>query len=192
LLCVEAVPIAAQHGRLAAKKNLAMSMSKASIPVFEMGLNVLSALLDKAEAYAEAKRIDPTALLGVSLFLGMLAFSRQIQRACDQAKNAGARLAGIDPPSHEDSEKTIADLKARIAKTVAFLKTLDTGKINESPEREITFPLGPKKGHMKGADYLKQFAVPNFHVTTAYDILRHSGIEIGKSDFLGVIPMRMT
>jgi uncharacterized protein len=171
-----------------------MSMSDASIPVFEIGLNVLSALLDKAEAYAEAKRIDPTVLLGVSLFPGMLVFSRQMQRACDVAKNAGARLADIEPPSHEDSEKTIADLKARITKTIAFLKTLDTGKIDRSAEREITFPLGSKKGHMTGAGYLNHFAVPNFHfhVTTAYDILRHCGVDIGKNDFLGAIPMRTT
>jgi uncharacterized protein len=171
-----------------------MSMSDASIPVFEIGLNVLSALLDKAEAYAEAKRIDPTVLLGLSLFPGMLAFSRQIQRACDQAKNGGARFAGVEPPSHEDSEKTIAELKARIAKTLAFLKTLDTRKIDESAEREITFPLGPKKGHMRGSDYLNHFAVPNFHfhVTTAYGILRHCGVDIGKNDFLGDIPMRTT
>jgi hypothetical protein len=169
-----------------------MSMFKASIPVFEIGLNVLSALLDKAEAFAEAKRIDPAVLLSVSLFPGMLAFSRQIQRACDQAKNAGARLAGIDPPSYEDSEKTIADLKSRIAKTVALLKTFDTMKIDESADREIVFPLGPKKGHMSGEDYLNHFAVPNFHfhVTTAFDILRHCGVEIGKNDFLGAIPMR--
>ena len=171
-----------------------MSMSDASIPVFEIGLNVLSALLDKAEAYAEAKRIDPTVLLGVSLFPGMLAFNQQVQRACDQAKNGSARLAGVEPPSHEDSEKTITELKARISKTLAFLRTLDTRKIDESAEREITFPLGPKKGHMRGSDYLNHFAVPNFHfhVTTAYGILRHCGVEIGKSDFLGDIPMRTT
>jgi hypothetical protein len=171
-----------------------MSMSKASIPVFEIGLNVLSALLDKAVAFAEAKRIDPAALLGVSLFPGMLPFSGQIQRACDQAKNGGARLAGVDPPRHDDSEKTIAELKARIAKTAAFLKTLDTRKIDESADREIAFPLGPKKGHMKGADYLNHFALPNFHfhVTTAYNILRHCGVDIGKTDFLGAIPMRTT
>src|SRR5215472_9958886 len=128
-----------------------MSMSKASIPVFENGLNVLSALLGKAETFAEAKKIDPAALLGISLFPGMLTFTGQIQRACDAAKNASARLAGIDPPRHEDNEKAIADLKARIAKTIALLKTLDTGKIDESEDREIVFPLGPKKGHMKGA-----------------------------------------
>jgi hypothetical protein len=150
-------------------------MSNASIPVFEIGLNVLVALLDKAEAFAEAKRIDPTALLGVSLFPGMLTFTGQIQRACDTAKNTGSRLAGIDPPIFEDSEKTIADLRARIDKTVALLNTLDTTKIDKSADREIVFPIGPKKGHMTGADYLNHFALPNFHfiVTTAYCILRH-------------------
>ncbi len=171
-----------------------MSMSNASIPVFEIGLNALSVLLDKAEAYAEAKRIDPTALLNARLFPDMFAFTRQVQSACDQAKNGGARLAGVDPPRYEDNEKTIAELRARITKTVAFVKTLDAEKIDESADREITFPLGPNKGHMKGADYLNHFAVPNFyfHVTTAYDILRHCGVEIGKRDFIGAIPMRMT
>jgi uncharacterized protein len=171
-----------------------MSMSNASIPVFEIGLNALSALLDKAEAHVEAKRIDPTALLNARLFPDMFAFTRQVQSACDQAKNGCARLAGVDPPRYEDNEKTIAELKARIAKTVAFVKTLDAKRIDESADREITFPLGPNKGHMKGVDYLKHFAVPNFyfHVTTAYDILRHCGIEIGKRDFIGTIPIIIT
>ncbi|MGH6976154.1 MAG: DUF1993 domain-containing protein, partial [Stellaceae bacterium] len=104
------------------------------------------------------------------------------------------RLAGIDPPRYEDNEKTIAELKARIAKTVAFVKTLDAKKIDESAYREIAFPLGPNKGHMKGADYLYHFVLPifYFHVTTAYDILRHCGVEIGKRDFMGAIPMRTT
>jgi hypothetical protein len=172
-----------------------MSMSNASIPVFEIGLSALSALLDKAEAYAEARRIDPTVLLNSRLFPDMFAFTRQVQSACDQAKNGGARLAGIDPPRYEDNEKTIAELKARIVKTVSFVKTLDAKKIDESADREITFPLGPTNmGHMRGTDYLNHFAVPNFyfHVTTAYDILRHCGVEIGKRDFLGTIPMRIT
>jgi hypothetical protein len=172
-----------------------MSMSSASIPVFEIGLNALSALLDKAQAYAEERSIDPTVLLNMRLFPDMFALTRQVQSACDQAKNGGARLAGIDPPPYEDNEKTIAELKARIVKTIAFVKTLDARKIDESADREITFPLGPNnKGHMKGADYLNHFAVPNFyfHVTTAYDILRHCGVEIGKRDFFGAIPMRMT
>ena len=172
-----------------------MSMSNASIPAFEIGLNALSAILDKAETYAAAKSIDPTVLLSARLFPDMFAFTRQVQSACDQAKNGGARLAGIDPPRYEDNEKTIAELKARIAKTIAFVKTLDAKKIDESADREITFPLGPNnRGHMKGADYLNHFALPNFyfHLTTAYDILRHCGVEIGKRDFLGSIPMRMT
>ena len=162
-------------------------MSNASIPVFEISLNALSVLLDKAEAYAEAKKIDPAALLSTRLFPDMFTLTRQVQSACDQAKNGGARLAGIDA--------SFPELKARIAKTVAFVKTLDAKKIDASADREITFPLGPtNKGHMKGADYLNHFVLPNFyfHATTAYDILRHCGVEIGKRDFLGAIPMRMT
>jgi uncharacterized protein len=163
--------------------------------VFEIGLGTLSALLDKAEAYAEAKKIDPSVVLNVRLFPDMFAFIRQVQSACDQAKNGGARLAGIEPPGFEDNEKTIAELKARIAKTITFVKTLDAKKIDESADREITFPLGPTiKGHMRGEDYLNHFALPNFyfHLTTAYDILRHCGVEIGKRDFIGAIPMRIT
>jgi uncharacterized protein len=171
----------------------AVSMSLASIPVFEIGLNALSAILDKAETYAAAKSIDPAVLLSERLFPDMFALAQQVQSACDQAKNGGARLAGVDPPRYEDNEKTIAELKARIAKTVTFLKMLDAKKIDRSADREITFPLGPNMGHMKGADYLNHFAVPNFHfhVATAYDILRHCGVEIGKRDFLGAIPMRI-
>jgi hypothetical protein len=169
-------------------------MSNASIRVFEIGLNALSAILDKAQTYAAAKSIDPAVLLGARLFPDMFAFTRQVQSACDQAKNGGARLAGIDPPGYEDNEKTITELKARIAKTIAFLRTLDARKIDESADREITLPLGPNRGHMKGADYLNHFALPNFyfHLTTAYDILRHCGVEIGKLDFLGAIPMRIS
>jgi hypothetical protein len=172
-----------------------MSMSKTSIPVFEVSLNALSAILDKAEAYTKAKQIDPTVVLNASLFPDMFALTRQIQSACDQAKNGGARLAGVEPPRYEDNEKTFPELKARIAKTVAYLKTLDDEKIDASADREITFPLGPnKKGRMKGTDYLNHFALPNFyfHVTTAYGILRHCGVEIGKLDFLGVIPIKVT
>src|SRR5690348_6529618 len=104
-----------------------MSLSSASIPVFEVGLNVLSSLLDMAEAYAEAKRVDPAVLLNARLFPDMLPFVRQVQSACDQAKNGSARLAGVDPPKYEDNEKAIADLKARIAKTITFIKSLDAG-----------------------------------------------------------------
>lgn len=172
-----------------------MSMSTAALPTFEIGLNALSGLLDKAEAYAQAKKIDPAVLLNARLFPDMFAFARQVQIVSDQAKGGGARLAGIDPPKYEDNETTIAELKARIAKTLDFVKTLDAKKIDESAEREITFPLGPtNKGHMKGADYLNHFVLPNFyfHLATAYDILRHCGVEIGKRDYLGGIPIRKT
>ena len=125
----------------------------------------------------------------------MFAFTRQVQSACDQAKNVGARLAGVDPPRYEDNEKTIAELRTRIAETVAFVKTLDAERIDTAADREITFPLGTNNmGLMRGADYLNHFALPNFyfHLPTAYDILRHCGVEIGKRDFLGTIPMRIT
>lgn len=172
-----------------------MSISSASIPVFEIGLNALSVILDKAEAHAEAKKIDPTVLLNARLFPDMFPLTRQVQIACDQAKNGAARLAGLEPPKHEDNEKTFAELKARIAKALAYVKTLDAKAIDVATDRQVTFPLGPNnKGHMKGADYLNHFALPNFyfHLTTAYDILRHCGVEIGKRDFLGAIPLRMT
>ena len=172
-----------------------MSMSSASLPVFEIGLNALATLLDKLEAYAAAKKVDPAVLLNARLFPDMFAFARQVQIVCDQAKNGGARLAGIEPPRHEDGEKTVGELRARIAATIAFVKTLDAGKINASADRDITFPLGPDhKGHMRGADYLNHFVLPNFyfHLATAYGILRHNGVEIGKRDFLGAIPMTMT
>ena len=170
-------------------------MSNASIPVFEISLNALSVLLDKAEAYAEAKKIDPAALLNTRLFPDMFPLTRQVQIACDQAKNGAARLAGLEPPKHEDNEKTFAELKARIAKALAYVKTLDAKAIDAAADRQVTFPLGPNnKGHMKGADFLNHFVLPNFyfHLTTAYDILRHCGLEVGKRDFLGAIPLTMT
>ena len=172
-----------------------MSISSASIPVFEVGLNALSVILDKAEAHAEAKKIDPTVLLNARLFPDMFPLTRQVQIACDQAKNGAARLAGLEPPKHEDNEKTFAELKARIAKALAYVKTLDAKAIDAAADRQVTFPLGPNnKGHMKGADFLNHFVLPNFyfHLTTAYDILRHCGLEVGKRDFLGAIPLTMT
>ena len=172
---------------------MSSSMSHASLPVFEIGLNALSAVLDKAEAHAVAKKIDPSVLVSWRLIPDMFALARQVQIASDQAKNGSARLAGIEPPRYEDNETTIEQLKERLAKTVAFLKTLDPKAIDTSADREITFPLGPdNKGHMKGSDYLNHFVLPNFyfHLTAAYAILRQCGVEIGKRDFLGAIPMR--
>jgi uncharacterized protein len=171
------------------------SMSNASIPVFQIGLEALSAILDKASAHAAAKKIEPSILLQSRLSPDMFPLVRQVQIAADLAKNGSARLAGVDPPRLEDNETTIDELKERIAKTLAFLKTLDTKQIDASGDREITFPLGPtNKGHMKGTDYLNHFMLPNFyfHTTAAYAILRHCGVDIGKRDFLGAIPMRMS
>jgi hypothetical protein len=174
---------------------MSYSMSKASLPVFEIGLNALSAVLGKAAAYAAAKKIDPTVLVQSRLYPDMFALNRQVQIAADLAKNGGARLAGVEAPRHEDNETTLDQLRTRIANTLAYLKTLDGKQIDGSAEREITFPLGPNnKGHMKGDDYLNHFMLPNFyfHLTAAHAILRHCGVEIGKRDFLGAIPMKMT
>jgi uncharacterized protein len=174
---------------------MSFSMSQASLPVFEISLNALSAVLEKAHAHAAAKKIDSSVLLNSRLYPDMFALVSQVQIATDQAKNGSARLAGVEAPRYEDNETTMDQLQARIAKTVAYLKTLDPRRIDASADREITFPLGPKNtGQMKGRDYLNHFVLPNFyfHVTAAYAILRHCGVDIGKRDFLGAIPLRMS
>jgi len=168
------------------------AMSQASLPVFEIGLNALIAVLDKAAAHAAAKKIDPSVILGWRLAPDMFALMRQVQTACDQAKNGASRLAGIEPPKFEDNETSIDQLKERLTKTVAFLKTLDSKAIDASADREITFPLGPAKGQMKGGDYLNHFVLPNFyfHLTAAYACVRACGVDLGKRDFLGTIPIK--
>jgi len=174
---------------------MSFSMSKASIPVFEIGLNALSAILDKAAAHAAAKKIEPAVLLQSRLAPDMFPLVRQVQIVSDQAKNGSARLAGVEAPRFDDNETTIDQLKDRITRTLAYVKTLDAKQMDGAGDREITFPLGPtNKGHMKGADYLNHFVLPNFyfHMTAAYAILRHCGVDIGKRDFLGGIPMKMT
>lgn len=165
---------------------MSFSMSQASLPIFEISLNALSAILDKAEAHAAAKKIDPSVLLHSRLSPDMFALVRQVQIATDLGKNGSARLAGVEAPPYEDNETTMDELKTRIARTVAYLKTLDPKQIDASADREIAFPLGPTNtGHMKGDDYLNHFVLPNFyfHLTTAYAILRHCGVDIGKCDF---------
>lgn len=168
------------------------TMSQACLPVFQTGLTALSGVLEKAAAYAEAKKVDPSVLLSYRLAPDMFALARQVQVAADQAKNGAARLAGIEPPKFEDNETSIEQLKERLAKTLAFLKTLDAKAIDASAERTITFPLGKQQGQMNGADYLNHFVLPNyyFHLTAAYAIARHCGVEIGKRDFLGAIPIK--
>ncbi len=170
------------------------TLSQASLPVFEIGLNALSAVLDKATAYATAKKIDPSVVLGWRLAPDMFALARQVQIAADQAKNASSRLAGVEPPKFEDNETTVDQLKARLAKTIAYLKTLDAKALDASIDREITFPLGPtKKGQMTGADYLNHFVLPNFyfHLTAAYACVRSCSVDVGKQDFLGAIPLKI-
>jgi len=171
------------------------SMSQASLPAFEINLNALSGLLDKAEAFIAARKTDAATLLHAKLAPDMFDLTRQVQVATDQARRGAARLAGTEAPKVDDNETSIAQLKDRIAKTVAYVKSLDRKTIDAAADKEIVFPLGPdKKGHMKGDDYLNHFVLPNFyfHCTAAYAILRHLGVEIGKRDFIGNIPLTIT
>jgi uncharacterized protein len=171
-----------------------LSVSQASVSAFEIGLNALSGVLDKAAAFVAAKKIDPAVLLHTRLAPDMFDLTRQVQVVTDQARRGAARLAGAQPPSYEDTETTIDQLKARLAKTVAYLKTLDQKQIDASADRDITFPLGGgKNGQMKGNDYLNHFVLPNFyfHLTAAYAIVRHCGVDVGKRDFMGAIPVKM-
>lgn len=167
------------------------SLSQASLPVFKTGFDALSAILGKAEAYATERKIEPAVLVGWRIASDMFPLGRQIQIATDQAKNGSARLAGVEAPRFEDDETTIEQLRDRLTRTVAFLGSLDAKAIDASGDREITFPLGPKKGTMRGADYLHHFVLPNyyFHLTTAYAILRQCGVPIGKNDYIGSIAL---
>ena len=164
-----------------------ISMSQASAPRFAHMLRSLGALFDKAQAHCEAKKIDPLALTQFRLYPDMFPLTRQVQIACDTAKGAVARLAGLEIPKHEDTEQTFAELKSRIAKTVDFIESVSAAKLDGTEDKEIVLKM--RAGDMKftGLQYLLGFAYPNFyfHVTTAYDILRHNGVEIGKRDFLG-------
>lgn len=174
---------------------MSLSMSKALLPALELTLNALSGVLDKAQAFAVAKKIDPSVLLDSRLAPDMFSLTRQVQAVSDLAKNGAARLAGLEPPRYEDNESTIEELKARLGKTVAFVKSVDAAAIDAAGDREIKFPLGPvNKGQMRGVDYLNHFVLPNvyFHATAAYAILRHAGVELSKPDFLGAIPMKMS
>src|SRR4051794_28592161 len=166
---------------------MTISMYQASTPRFANLLRNLSVLLDKAEAHCAAKKIDPAALTTYRLFPDMFPLARQVQIACDTAKGAVARLAGVEIPKHEDTEQTFAELKARIAKTVDFIESVSAAKLDGTEDKEIVLKM--RAGDMKftGLQYLLGFAYPNFyfHLTTAYNILRHNGVEIGKRDFLG-------
>ena len=163
------------------------SMYTLSVPVFRRSLTSLSAILDKAAAYAQERRIEPAALLEARLYPDMLKFTRQIQLASDFAKGAAARLAGETPPKFDDVEVGFDELKGRIARTVEFLDRFKPGQIDGSEERAIELKTATRSLRFAGLDFLTQYALPNFffHVTTAYAILRHNGVPIGKDDFLG-------
>ena len=166
---------------------MTISMYQASVPYFLRLLGNLREILQKGVAHAEAKKFDAAVLVHARLAPDMLPLVRQIQIASDNAKGPAARLAGIDPPKFEDTETTMPQLLERIDKTVAFLKTLKPEQIDGSEGRDIVLPLRSGTLNFKGMNYLMFFALPNFtfHVVTAYNILRHNGVEIGKFDFLG-------
>lgn len=164
-----------------------LSMFQASAPVFIRAMNNLKVVLDKGAAHAAANKIDPTVLLNSRLFPDMFPLVRQVQIASDNAKGGGARLAGMTPPKYEDNEASFPELNARIEKTVAFLQTLTPAQIDGSEEKTINLTLGQKTLSFPGQAYLFGLVLPNlyFHVTTAYAILRHCGVPLGKEDFLG-------
>ena len=167
---------------------MALSMYQASVPIYLHQIKALSEILKKGAAYAEAKKIEPSVLLNSRLFPDMHPLTRQVQMVSDSAKGVCARLAGIDPPSMPDTETTFEQLQARLTKTVDFLKSIKPEQIDGSEDRDIVLTLPNGKMPFKGQAYLLGFAMPNFffHVTTAYNILRHNGVEVGKRDFLGV------
>ena len=166
---------------------MTISMYQASVPRFVNILNNLTGILDKAQAHIDAKKIDVSALTTYRLFPDMLPMTTQVLIACDAAKGVVARLAGIEIPVYEDNEKTLAELKARIAKTVDFIQSVTPAQIDGTEDKDIVTKRGDKETHYKGMQFLLGHALPNFyfHVTTTYNILRHNGIEIGKRDFLG-------
>jgi uncharacterized protein len=167
-------------------------MSSASVPLFVKMLGNLSYFLDKAQAYADAKKFDSANFMGTRLAVDMLPFSRQITIACDASKLGVSRLAGVDAPKFDDNETTLAQLKERIAKTVEFLKSVDAAKLDGTEAKDITFPVGKDATRtMQGEAYLKHWVIPNFffHVTTAYALLRHNGVDLGKGEYLVGAPV---
>jgi len=168
---------------------MSISMYAASVPVFRQMLGSLGDILRKAEAHAVEKKFEPSVLLEARLFPDMFPLVRQVQVACDMAKGVSARLADVEVPSHEDTERTFEELQARIAKTMAFIDGLAATQIDGSEQREIVLRPGtPKERRFDGQAYLLQYGLPQFffHVTTAYALLRHSGVEIGKRDYMGL------
>ena len=166
---------------------MTISMYQASVPRFVNILGNLSNILDKAQAHVDARKLDAATLTSYRLFPDMLPMTTQVQIACDTAKGVVARLAGVEIPAYEDNEKTLGDLKARVAKTIAFIQTMKPGQIDGTEDKEIVVKRRDKETRYKGMQFLLGHAIPNFyfHVTTTYNILRHNGIELGKRDYLG-------
>ncbi len=166
---------------------MTISMYQASVPRFVNILGNLSNILDKAQAHVDARKIDATVLCSYRLFPDMLPMTTQVQIACDAAKGVVGRLAGVEIPVFEDNEKTLAELKARVAKTVAFLQSVSAAQVDGTEDKEIVIKRGDKETRYTGMQFLLGHATPNFyfHVTTTYNILRHNGVEIGKRDYLG-------
>jgi hypothetical protein len=165
-----------------------MSFYDASVPAFLQILNSLTKILTKAEAHCAAKNIAPEVLLGARLYPDMLPFSKQIQLVCDFAGKGCARLTHSEVPTTPDTEKTFEELRARLAKTIDYLKAFKPEQFEGADSRDVTFPVGPATMTLKGQQFLNNFAFANFyfHAATAHGILRHNGVEIGKRDFLGV------
>ena len=166
-----------------------MSIFDVSIPTFVHTLKALRAIVEKGAAHAEAKKIDPAVLIGSRVFPDMLPFSRQIQIATDVAKGAAARLAGMEPPKFEDTEQTFPELIARIDRTIDFLTNIQPAQLDGAEDRTITIATPRASFSFPGLVFLRHWALPNFffHVTTAYNLLRHNGVEIGKADYLGSV-----
>ena len=167
---------------------MSISLYQASVPVFRQMLLALSDVLGKAEAHIEVKKVDPAALLQTRLALDMFPLVRQVQIACDFANSVTARLASVEVPTYDDTEQTLAELKARIARTVAVLDSMTEARFAGSESLEIVLRPGtPKEKKLSGRAYLLAYGLPQFffHVTTAYNVLRHNGVEIGKKDYMG-------
>ncbi|HEV2674964.1 MAG TPA: DUF1993 domain-containing protein [Aliidongia sp.] len=171
---------------------MSVSIHQAAVPAILQILDSLSAIIDKAAAHCEARKIDPAVLISYRLAPDMYAFARQIQVTTDQAKGITARLAGVEMPSLPDVETSFDELKARIAKVADFVKSLPAAEFEGAEARTIPMKLGSREVEFTGADYLFGFGLPNFyfHAAAAYDILRHAGVAVGKRDFLGAIPIR--
>jgi len=166
---------------------MTMSMYQVSVPVFLQGLNGLSGVLAKSEAFCDSKKIDQAILLGTRLYPDMFPFSRQVEQVTVHASRGVAQLAGLPQPTFEGSESTIGALRERVAKTISFIKTAKAEAVDGTEEKDIVLKFGTREMKFSGQQFLVGFTIPNFyfHATTAYNILRSIGVEIGKRDFMG-------